>query len=220
MRIQWFLMAFLTAFGLSAPALGETYKWVDENGVTHYGDRIPPKYAKQQREVLNQSGDTVKVLQHEKTAEERAEDVRKEQLAKEEKEQQRKDSFLLSTYDDEGDMQSARNDQLGSLDGNLRISEIALEGTEKDLNSRKERQAQLVKDGKPVPPDLERQIKSLETRVERDRKTLAQRQQERERVSSRWDRDIQRWRQLKAASTGGAEAASAPNQGANTGVGK
>ena len=204
----------LVATGVASAA--GTYKWVDENGVTHYGDRIPPQYAKQQREVLNKSGDTVKVLEHEKTAEERAEDARKEELARQEKEQKRQDSILLGSYQNEADLQKSRDEQLASLDSMIKINQIALEGTEKDLNTRKQRESQLVKDGKPVPPDLTRQIGNLETRLTQDRKALATREQERQAIAAKFERNIVRWRQLKAASTG----ASAANQGTNAGVGK
>ena len=39
-----------------AALAGKLYKWVDENGVTHYGDAIPPEYSKQTHDVLNEQG--------------------------------------------------------------------------------------------------------------------------------------------------------------------
>lgn len=209
-------LALIALCAIGTATAAGTFKWVDENGVTHYGDRIPPKYAKQQREVLNQRGDTVKVLEHEKTTEERAEDARKEELARQEKEQKRQDAILLSSYQNEADLRKSHDEQLASLDGMLKINQIALEGTEKDLNARKQREAQLVKDGKPVPPDLTRQIGILETRLAQDRNALATREKERQAIAAKFERNIVRWRQLKAASTGG----SAANQGADAGVGK
>lgn len=209
------IVALLT--GVAAQA--EMFKWVDDKGVTHYGDRIPPQYAKQKREVVNSQGDTVKVMQHEKTPAELAEDARQEELKLQEKEQAQRDSFLLSTYQSETDLQKSRDEQLASLDGNIRISQIALEGSEKDLTSRQARAAQLAKDGKPVPPDLSRQIGELEKRVASDRKSLTGRQQERAAIAAKYERDIARWRQLRSASLGGLPN-STPNQGANTGVGK
>ena len=32
------------------------YRWVDKNGQVHYGDKVPPKYAGQDRDVLNRQG--------------------------------------------------------------------------------------------------------------------------------------------------------------------
>jgi hypothetical protein len=43
--------------GAAWGAPGRTmYKWVDEQGVTHYGDRIPPEYASQEQHVINSTG--------------------------------------------------------------------------------------------------------------------------------------------------------------------
>ncbi|MGH8454638.1 MAG: DUF4124 domain-containing protein [Nevskiales bacterium] len=203
----------------STAASAAMYKWVDKDGVTRYGDRIPPEYAKQDREVLNTQGDTVKVLEHEKTAEELAEDARKAEIQRQEKEQVKRDRMLQETYGSEADLKKARDDQLASLDGNIRISEISLQSAEKDHKSRKEREAQLTKDGKPVPPDLQRQIRGLQANIDSGRKSLALRQQERQAIAARFDRDIIRWRQLKGI-TAPATAGSAANQGANPNVGK
>jgi hypothetical protein len=35
---------------------GRTYKWVDSQGMTHYGDSIPPEYAQGSRSELNSQG--------------------------------------------------------------------------------------------------------------------------------------------------------------------
>lgn len=35
------LLHFLILAAAAAPALGQVYKWVDERGVTHYGERPP-----------------------------------------------------------------------------------------------------------------------------------------------------------------------------------
>ena len=55
------------------------YKWVDEKGVVHYGDSIPPQYAKQERSVLNRHGVEVGRLEGEKTDAQRAADAARDQ---------------------------------------------------------------------------------------------------------------------------------------------
>src|SRR4029450_7034053 len=32
---------------------GKLYKWVDENGIVHYGDHVPAEYSKSERQVVN-----------------------------------------------------------------------------------------------------------------------------------------------------------------------
>lgn len=220
MRLLQPLSLALLLFCLAAPVKAEMYKWVDENGVTHYGDRVPPKYAKQQREVLNTQGDTVEILEHEKTAAEIAEDEREATLERQEEEQAKRDRILLDMYISEQDMMNARDQQLASVDGSIRIREISMQSTEKDLKSRQARAADLAKQGKPVPPDLERQINSLETQMANHQKALAARQQERQAVVERFERDLKRYRELRGISSSTAKADSAADQGADASVGK
>ena len=54
-------ITLLASPGLAAaasPANGgrTVYKWVDEQGITHYGDHIPPEYAAQEQHVMNAQG--------------------------------------------------------------------------------------------------------------------------------------------------------------------
>jgi hypothetical protein len=204
---------------LASTASAELYKWVDKDGVVRYGDRIPPEYAKQQREVLNKEGDTVKVLEHEKTAEERAEDARKAELQRQEEEQARRDLILLDMYGSEADLVNARDEQLSHLDGNIRIREISLQSAEKDYAARKQRADQLAQQGKPVPEDMQRQLLQIEKSIASSQQALAKQQAERQALAARFERDILRWRELRAGVLP-APAGSAANQGANPGVGK
>ena len=48
---------------------GIAYRWVDEQGIVHYGDHIPPQYAAQDRSVLNADGIEVSHLDAQKSPE-------------------------------------------------------------------------------------------------------------------------------------------------------
>ena len=72
------------------------YKWVDENGITHYGDSIPARYAELPKEVLNEHGVTVRNLDGKKSAEQiEADRIAKEQLMAKQL-QKRADRALLA----------------------------------------------------------------------------------------------------------------------------
>ncbi|HKU80279.1 MAG TPA: DUF4124 domain-containing protein, partial [Rhodanobacteraceae bacterium] len=49
----------------SATPTGKTYKWVDENGVTHYGDTVPQEYSQREQQILNSQGVEVQKRQAE-----------------------------------------------------------------------------------------------------------------------------------------------------------
>ena len=53
------------------------YKWVDEQGVTHYGDHIPPEYAAQEQQVINSQGVEISRLEAQKTPEQLAAEEQK-----------------------------------------------------------------------------------------------------------------------------------------------
>ena len=67
----WVLCAvtLLASPGFAAtPANGRVvYKWVDEQGITHYGDHIPPEYAAQEQHVINSQGVEISRLEAQKT---------------------------------------------------------------------------------------------------------------------------------------------------------
>ena len=43
------------------------YRWVDEHGVVHYGDTVPPQYARNSRQILNSEGVEIGHIDAEKT---------------------------------------------------------------------------------------------------------------------------------------------------------
>lgn len=89
--------AGLLAGMLIVPVAGaKTYKWVDEKGVTHYGDRVPPQYAK----GGNEKSAAAPVSADEQRA--------REQEARRQVEQRRQDVALLATYANDKEIDDAR----------------------------------------------------------------------------------------------------------------
>jgi len=54
------LAALVAGLTLSFPAMATLYKWVDDNGTTHYGETIPPEYADRDHQVLNNEGRVIR----------------------------------------------------------------------------------------------------------------------------------------------------------------
>lgn len=73
---------FLCLLFLSAHAFPDVYKWIDENGVTHYGNKKPPEAQVQQVKVsgsgVNSSSATDPLDQLDPAARELAESMKKE----------------------------------------------------------------------------------------------------------------------------------------------
>lgn len=177
------------------------YKWVDENGVTHYGDSIPTHYRKQEHQELSERGLTIKERDALPTEEELAEQRRKLKLQREQeqiqKEQDRRDRVLLSTYTTERDLVVARDARIEAVDSQIQLSRSIIEDAERKLDATEKRITQLEAQGKKVP-------EHLYTKMENEKKSLATHQkvmkghtQKRTKVSQQFDGYILRFRELK-----------------------
>src|SRR5277367_2713766 len=103
-NVAWILcLCALLAFGLAvgAPPTPKgsdgrvLYKWVDKEGVTHYGDHVPPEYASQEQHILNSQGYEIRHLDAQKSADQAAAD---EKIKVDAEQRQLRDKNLLSTY--------------------------------------------------------------------------------------------------------------------------
>ncbi len=196
------IFALLIGVGSALPAGAELYRWVDENGKVHYGDRIPPEYAKSERQVLDKSGARVKeVLDRELTDEELAEKRRQQEAAAAAAaaaaEQARYDKYLLATYPSVGDLISARNDRLETIDGQILANEKGITDTNRVISDLNGRVAKLKAEGKRVPPNLEKQIKLWEKQLVKNKEAGEILRADRESTASTFERDILRYRQLR-----------------------
>jgi hypothetical protein len=103
---------------------GIAYRWVDEQGVVHYGDNIPPQYAQQDRAVLNRDGLEVGHLEAAKSPQQAAAEA---QAKADALKQRQHDSFLVSTYTSVKDIEALRDVRLDQLQGQRAAAEQYVE---------------------------------------------------------------------------------------------
>ncbi len=177
----------------SAPAKAVSIvKWVDEKGITHYGDSIPTQYSGRDNSELDQQG---RVIKRNKAIDSRA--IKAEEEAKLNVEQRRRDKALVAAYTSEQEFDLAR-------DRNMQTDEAAIEGLNQHMISAKERLAVSKKtaDGfsrrkKPVPPYIAQDLKDHQDEVTKIEAQIAERQQSMEATRQRFEKDKQRFIQLK-----------------------
>jgi hypothetical protein len=130
MTIRRICLASIAVAALSAGAANAAmYKWVDENGKTHYGDTIPPKYANRAGERLNKAGAVPVKSDKGPVAEARPseQDIEKQkQEARRQLEQKRQDTALLSTYANEQEIELARERELRRNQDTLKMATAGL----------------------------------------------------------------------------------------------
>jgi len=103
---------------------GSTYSWVDDEGIRHYGDRIPAEYADMPKQVVNEHGVTIGHIEGRKTAEQlEAERVAKE-LETQKELQRRADQALLSTYVSVKEIEMHRDRRIELFQAQARVTEL------------------------------------------------------------------------------------------------
>ncbi len=177
---------------------GIAYKWVDEQGVVHYGDHIPPQYAQQDREVLNSQGVPVGHVEAAQTPEQAAaEALKKAEVFK----QRQHDSFLVSTYTSVKDIEALRDVRLDQLQGQRTAAEQYVESLRSRLGSLQVRAVAYQPyssnpDARRMPDDLAENLVRTLNEVRVQSAALAAKSEEEKTLRSQFDADIQRYREL------------------------
>jgi hypothetical protein len=195
--------ALLAAEAYAAPSSsakqgGIAYKWVDEQGVLHYGDHIPPQYAQQDREVLNSQGVPVGHVEAAQTPEQAAAAaLKKAEVFK----QRQHDSFLMSTYTSVKDIEALRDVRLDQLQGQRTAAEQYVESLRSRLGSLQVRAVSFQPyssnpDARRMPDDLAENLVRTLNEVRVQSAALAAKSEEEKTLRAQFDADIQRYREL------------------------
>ena len=122
---------FLFMQSISAGAL---YRWVDNQGVVHFGDRIPSQYAKLKRQVMNDQGRIIKTLAAEKTANELANEAaerdRQAKLKQEAAIKAERNRVLLASYANTADIDAVATQKRNVLEKQLSLLDVNLGNVE------------------------------------------------------------------------------------------
>jgi chromosome segregation ATPase len=193
----------LTTLLVATSATAErTFKWIDNEGQVHYGNRVPPEYAKTERKVINKQGRTVKVYEAAKTPEERAAAEKAAELEARKKSLAEKraihDRSLLATYTSEQDMLLARDGKVASVEALLQLTNSRVESMKQRLNELTEEAATYERSGKQLPHTVEAQITNLRTQIIRNEAFIKEKEQELSDINKQFDADISRFIELTA----------------------
>ena len=185
----------------SAAGGATTYKWVDDQGVVHYGDTIPPQYAQKESTLLNKEGVQVGHQEATKTAAQlAAEAAVAEQVAR----QKQRDSFLLATYTSVKDIEQLRDERLLQIKGQRVAAEQYVASLGERLSALQTR-AQNFKpyssrpDAHRMPDDLAEQMVHTMNDIRAQKAALAVSLEDQEKTQAQFQSDIDRYRELRSA---------------------
>jgi hypothetical protein len=200
------LCVLLSPLGWAAPGSSPApnngrvlYKWVDSEGVTHYGDRIPPEYASQEQHVMNARGIEIGHLDAQKTPEQLA----AEEAKKLDAEQRAvRDKNLLSTYVSVQEIERLRDQRLSLIADQIKVTNQFLEtldGRMKKLRADSMRFRPYSADPKApsMPDQVAEDLVRLGTDMRTQQQNLRQKRGEEATMSIQFESDIDRFKELK-----------------------
>jgi Domain of unknown function (DUF4124) len=207
-NVAWFLcvcalLALRVAEG--APPTGPSnngrvlYKWVDSDGVTHYGDRVPPEYASQEQHVLNSRGYEIDHRDAQKTPQQMAADERKRLEAEQ---SQTRDKNLLNTYASVQEIERLRDQRVQLVADQIKVTNQFLEtlnGRMKRMRADTLRYRPYSDDPKapPMPDQMAEDLVRLTTDMRTQQQNLQQKRAEESSMSIQFESDIDRFKELK-----------------------
>jgi hypothetical protein len=176
------------------------YRWTDDKGVVHYGDVVPPEFARNGRAELNRQGVEIARIPAQLSPEEAQRD---QQRRDREARSKQHDEFLMTTYTSPRDIEQLRDERVALIDGQVDASRAALDEMRTRLQTLMVR-AQIFKPyaslatARRMPDALAEEL--IRAVRERDslQKVLAAKQAERIEVRERFNSDLDRYQELAA----------------------
>jgi hypothetical protein len=188
----------------------QVYKWVDEKGVVHYGDAVPPQYADQDKTILNSQGVAVGSIPGRRTPEQQAAEAaqrKSEERTREAAAQSRqRDQNLLATYLSVDEIEALRDRRAEIFEAQARVTGQYLEqlrGRQKQL----EQQALHFKpyNSTPNAPQIPERLAEDLVRATGDiatqQRNLEVKRQELDKLRAQFASDIARFKELKRIET-------------------
>jgi chromosome segregation ATPase len=184
------------AWALPVAAQKKVQCWTDKSGQRMCGDRVPPEYAGQKREVMK-DGRVVETVKAASTPEEIAEEKRKQREAEEAQRRRDYDRALLETYRSAKDIESMRDERLALLDSRITSTEKNLADTTKDLERLRGQAEAATKEGKPVQERVAKQIREREKAQKQQTGALERARKERADIETKFNSDLARYTELR-----------------------
>ena len=203
-KVSWILCFSALMAGAAvaggAPGNGRVlYKWVDSQGVTHYGDRVPPEYAGQEQHMINGQGVEISHQEAQKSPDQLAADEKRRQ---DQEDRLNRDRNLLSAYASVGEIERIRDQRLALVSDQIKVTTQFLE----NLNGRMKKMrvnAMHFKpyNGDPKAPAMPDQVAEDLVRLSNDIHTQEQNLEQKRGVEStmkkQFENDIDRFKELK-----------------------
>jgi Domain of unknown function (DUF4124) len=202
-QVAWFLCALISLvlpeFAAGASNGRTLYKWVDEQGITHYGDHIPPEYAAQEQHVMNSQGIEINRLEAQKSPEALA----AEELKRAEAEQSKnRDRNLLNTYASVQEIERLRDQRVTLLSDQIKVTSQFLEALNAKLNKLRASSTHFKPyssdpNASAMPDQVAEDLVRVGNDIRTQEQNLREKRSEAAIMSKQFDSDIERFKELR-----------------------
>jgi hypothetical protein len=174
------------------------YKWVDKDGVVHYGDTVPPEYSEQAHQELNRQGVAVRDYPRQLSP---AEAEVAQKTASDEARRKQRDSYLLTNYTRVGDIEQLRDERIALIDGQMELARGSIATADQRIGALSKRMSTFkpytsAANARRLPDQLAEEV----IRALSDRRSMAaqleQRAREKAEQIAAFNSDIARYREL------------------------
>lgn len=178
------------------------YRWVDNDGIVHYGDRIPARYAELPKDVLNDHGVIIGNLEGKKSAEQLEADRIQKELRVALALQKRADRALLATYLTIEEILMHRDRRVELFKAQSRVTELYLHNLERRLKSLKADASSFKPysenpDAPMINNNLAENLRDTKVTIARHMRNLEKFQADEQQIIARFDGDVSRFKILK-----------------------
>ncbi len=189
---------------MNSHAFAEANKWVDKDGVTHYGDRVPREYLRSEHLKLNDQGVVIHKSHAIKSEAELAEEYKQNKIKAEEnrkklikqKIQQLRDRVLLDTFTTVNDIVAVRDARLEALDSQISLASTLIKNDEEKLSHAQKRITEIEESKRDIPENLRKEVTSINKQLDANYEFIKEKKKERAQIISSFAEDFIRFQEL------------------------
>ena len=194
------LASTLPAGAAESAGGGKVYRWVDDKGVVHYGDSVPPEYSQAERSVLNNQGVEVGHIEGGKNAQQQADQARAANAAQQ---RAQHDQFLLATYVSTKDIEQLRDERIALMEAQVRAAMVYIDTLTTRLTALQDRAGRFKPysadaNARRMPDELAEELVHTLNEARTQHAALDAKRNEIVETRAQFDGDIQRYRELTA----------------------
>lgn len=190
-QLSIFLLAFCVMQSLWSA--GFSYRYRDNDGVTHIGYSVPPKFVPNGYEVLNDQGRVIEVVLPKEVLDERARKMLKQAEARHKMELQRtKDEALLRYYSSPEDVERVRDRKLTEFDNFIEIQHANIMSYKSKVATLQGQAANLERTGREVTQEILATLNTLEEKIQDAEQAIQLKKKEKVQVNRAFEEDIKR----------------------------